>query len=572
MVFTEASQFAMSAIDVQSAALNRVADPIDRKLRRAWSLGRFRAHLLGVGRLVIGILVMLMFDALVDWLFLLPALGRMILLGVNAVVLGGLIWRWWWRELERYDPLRVALRVERQHPQLADLLVTYVQCDPAQVEPTQISVALAHAMRRQAAVAVGALNFNAIVRLDDLRRPAAIMLVLWLVCGAMIWQYTDHFRVLLMRLTNPMLQIEYPTRTQILRVSGDMVLPPGGAAKLAAEVGRLVPESGELRIRKADAGWRSLRVRRGEAGWFVSELHDVREPFEYRWFIGDGRSGVYRVSIAQPPRVQQVEVEQVWPKSEGGQTLTTDQLSMRVPPGTKIIWRITLDRPVQAAAMWKLNPPGAKQKRSPLCRVSVVNERVLQATWKARQSVAYGLAFKDVEHGFMFDDALTYRIDVAEDAPPQIEMIEEPEPTQIATANKQVDLHYRVSDDRGVVAANVVFTVNGGPAQRHRLATYERDRYLEDKQTWKLRDSLPKLSEGDRVQYSLEIVDRTGKGAERLAARTTPAQIEIVSVAAYQRKLLEELRAVKADLESARRRESQAASDLESLIEDSEEP
>jgi hypothetical protein len=550
------------ATDIDSRRPAR--DPVQRKLRAAWWRQQLRAHLLGLGRVAIGLLVLVLAACMLDWLFVLPPVGRMALLAISAAVLIGLAYACWWRSLERFDPFRMALRVERSFPRLSNLLVTYVQTPGDSQSLGGTSESMWAAARQQAVVATQPIDFASIVRFDKLQRPLVILLALWLAFAALVFTNSRHFGVMAKRLLNPFSDLAYPTRTQIERVTGDVTVPPGASVKLAAYVQGAVPQTGELQVRDDAGHWQPLVVGRGEDDWFVRELTGVRAGFVYRWVIGDDQSDAYRVHVVRPPQIVDAQVELVWPKSMKQDAVKTSKLNLQVPPGTQVIWRITLDRAVRSAIMWRLNdedPLG----RTPLAPMTIVGGRELQAAWTADRPVQYGFTLKGDRHGFEFDDPLTYAIELVEDVPPQVELLDADTLEDIATVNKQVQLRYRATDDRGVLAANVVFRVNDGPEQRYELARYEGKRFVEDQRSWRIRDSLPEVRPGDSIQFAVEVIDQAGPREGQVAARSQAQQMRIVTLAQYQRAVMEKLQQVRRELESARQAEAQAIESLDQL-------
>ncbi len=565
----------MTTAPTNLAAASTKPDPVQRKLRAAWSRKRLRTHLVGMGRLTVGLLVLILIDCLIDWLLLPPPAWRTALLVVNALLIACLAWRWWWRELERYDQLRMALRVERSYPRLSNLLVTYVQVRPERGADRSASPALLAAARRQAAQATGPMDFRAIVRFDDLHRPLILLGIVCLAFALAVLTHPEHFRVAAFRLLSPGSQLAYPTKTRIASVTGDLFIAPGGSVRLEAVVERTVPDTGQLQVRTGDGPWRSLGVSRGPEDRFSRQIDNVRDSFAYRWRIGDDRSATYRVRAVRPPRIEAIHVEQQFPQAAGGQTRTVDQLNMQVPRGTKLLWRVTFDRPVDQAALWRLADEADHADtdgRVGLCPVSIVNGRQLQAAWVADESVQYGMALRysvgenGRAHRFVYDDPLTYSIQLVADAPPQVELVDPPDPSRIATINKRVSLRYRASDDRGVLAANVIFRVNGGSEQRYELARYDGQRYVEDQRDWQVRDSLPELRPGDQVWFAVEVVDQAGpREDEPVAARSAAQQMTIVTLAEYQQAVMEQLQDVRHELESARQSEAEAVEQLKTI-------
>ena len=123
---------------------------VERKLRRAWRRQRRYIHLHGLSRVLIWTVTLVALDFLIDWLFIFRlrrhAAWRLPLLLANAGVLLWAIYYEWLRHLRRFDDVRVALQIEKRHPELASLLISYVQLKDA--EQATASPALLAAMQR----------------------------------------------------------------------------------------------------------------------------------------------------------------------------------------------------------------------------------------------------------------------------------------------------------------------------------------------------------------------------------------------------------------------------------------
>ena len=104
---------------------------IEDKLRQAHREERKWYNIRGASRLILWLIALLAVDFLIDWgLFaktqMSGATGLSLLL-VNIGILGWVGWREWWRHLRSYDALTTALEVEKRHPGLSSLLVSYMQ-------------------------------------------------------------------------------------------------------------------------------------------------------------------------------------------------------------------------------------------------------------------------------------------------------------------------------------------------------------------------------------------------------------------------------------------------------------
>jgi len=83
--------------------------------------------------------------------------------------------------------------------------------------------------------------------------------------------------------------------------------------------------------------------------------------------------------------------------------------------------------------------------------------------------------------------------------------------------------------------------------------------------SWRLLDTMPLLQPGDTVSFAVEVIDRTGENAEDAAARSEVRRLKIVSLAEYQRIVMDQLGQVRRRLQSARQQEAEAAENLDAL-------
>ena len=144
------------------------AAAIGHKLRRAWGRERLFVHLRGLGHFVPWLAGMFFFDLLLDWSLVLPGWARVLLLLANLGVVGWLTYHHWLRHLRHFDSTRVSLQVEKLHPGLNSLLVSYVQLRGSS-DPAYGSRHLIAAMCGQAEKSVAQLDFRGVVNFKKLR-------------------------------------------------------------------------------------------------------------------------------------------------------------------------------------------------------------------------------------------------------------------------------------------------------------------------------------------------------------------------------------------------------------------
>src|SRR5579862_288458 len=103
---------------------------LDDKLYYAWKKERSLVHTRGLCTTLSCLFPLLLLYGLLDWMLNLPWSGRIVLISIIAAFTGLVVARLWWRHLRPYNPVRVALQVERCHPSLSSLLISYVQFGP----------------------------------------------------------------------------------------------------------------------------------------------------------------------------------------------------------------------------------------------------------------------------------------------------------------------------------------------------------------------------------------------------------------------------------------------------------
>lgn len=100
---------------------------LDKRLREVWRHDQNLHRVVGFLTLFGWVFSLFLVGVLVDWVFDLPAEGRVVILaGLGGVALFK-AWQFGWRNLHKYDASYTALRVEKEHGAMESLLVTAVQ-------------------------------------------------------------------------------------------------------------------------------------------------------------------------------------------------------------------------------------------------------------------------------------------------------------------------------------------------------------------------------------------------------------------------------------------------------------
>ncbi|MFP4056520.1 MAG: hypothetical protein ACLF0G_06605 [Candidatus Brocadiia bacterium] len=534
------------------------AGHVARKLRRAWRKERRFHHLRGLCHFVLWAVALVLVDWLVDWLFLIPGPGRLLLLGINIAVLGWVVYHHWLRHLRRYDPVRTALQVERRHGELSSLLVSFVQLGEGEA-PQYASPGLVRALRRQAVERTEPLDFREIVSFRELKRIFAFSALVVAFFAAISINWAEHLEVLARRMFDPSARLGYPTDTQIAWLTGDVVLQQGDALILEAEATGQIPDEGSIYVRPQGGSWERLSLERTDGQRFEYRRPQVFQSFAYYIRLGDAESESHRVRVVPPPRLKETVVTLELPDYAGGGRETIEFLNFPAPESSRITWELHTDVALQAAEMIVEEQAPRPMELSDDGTVATIEMEPEEVA----QSFSYQFRWTEREHEYVYDEDVRYFVQVDLDQPPLVE-IAKPWQDLIATVNKTVAIRYLATDDYGLADAWIVYTVNEGEEQRRRLDSFD-PTAPEQQASWALRRSIPGLKVGDQVAFLIEVADNhTGaRGAQR--GRSQTRRVRILSEQAYLREMFQRTKELIAKIRDMHQDEEEAAREVGTL-------
>jgi hypothetical protein len=565
---------------------------IEAKLRRAWHKEHRYFHVRGLCFVLIWLTAFAVVNFLVDWLFQLPGKGRVALLAVDGIILLWVIWSRWLRFVRRYDPLRLALHVEKRHPELLSLLVSYVQLQTPRDDET-VSRHLLQAMRAQAVDVTRKLDFREILSYAELRRIfiASACLLVMSACASMAW--TEHLRTFLGRMLDPNSNLSYPTRTRIDPVR-DVIVRQGEAAEIRIRAGGGVPADGTLMLQAEKGDWQKLPLTRSPDNTFIYAIQDAYRNCNYYAKIGDAVSNRAKIIVVPPPRLERAALTVHYPAYTGLPDRQAADLSVEVPEGTELRWDLRTDRPVSSAqllvhvkpALPEGTPAGTTRPATSPSQPEVEVTRTvsmqvdpdgqgLHVVQSAAGAFTYQFAWVERQHSFSYTDEVRHGVQVLPDGPPEVEILQ-PTGDQKATLRKRLDIAYSARDDYGLAGVYVVYTINSGKEVRYALAlppttmpTTAPARPLfpqgDQRITWVLRESIPGLKEGDTVTYAVEVEDNYPGREGPHRARSSEHSITIVSIAEYQQYIFEQLGLLMQDVKDAHKNELDSSGEVKAI-------
>ncbi|MCE9545960.1 MAG: DUF4175 domain-containing protein [Planctomycetia bacterium] len=518
------------------------------QLRSAWHRQRRFVHLRGLCHVLIAGAVLLCLDFVLDWTLVLSGPGRIVLLCANAALLLFVGYWSWWRHLQPFNPVQVALKVERLYPELQSVLVSHVQLADESRDLGGASRGLVRAMSAQAIERARPLDFGRIVDFRSLRAiGVACLITLLVVIGGSVKE-PQLLSVFLARMSNPGSRQHYPTRTSLELLSQDQAIAEGGAVSLAARVGGEMPAEAVLTIWPAEGDVETVRLapsnQQGKvttAGTrdFVHPINEVYRSFTYAFRAGDAVSDKVTVSVVPPPRIAP-RLTVTYPQYTHHDPTEADALNVEVLEGSDVQWQLQSDRPLSVA---ELIPEGGQSVAMTLS----ADGKTLGHKQVAGKSLSYSFRWTDREHGFVFAPATRYLVRVVPDRPPRVSLIA-PTRDDKATVRKELNLVFSAKDDYGLSTARLVYAVDrrqsasgDAPAEQFiPIATY-RDQPRDvtgAKFHWSVAESIPDLKPGEVVQYAVEVQDnRPGSPGK---TRSESRRLIIVTKEEYVRLFNEE--------------------------------
>ena len=530
---------------------------IEQRLRQAYREERRWYNIRGASRLTLWLIALLAVAFLIDWgLFAKTQMSGITGLTLLLVNVGILIWvyhREWGQYLKSYDPLTTALEVEKRHPELSSLLVSYMQLkDEPDAHEGNVSQDLIKAMRDQAIEFSRPIDFKDIVDLGQLRKIGAVAVALFLIFSIAGIFNREHTGVLFQRLLGK--DAEYPTNTVITGTSENLTIRVGGEPVITATVAEDgdIPENGRLFLKdknSSEAAWKEVPMKRSEdpTNKFSFKLKPVDRDTLFYVKIGDDRSEQYTINVITSPRIENVDIALQYPEYMNRDAGTYDDLNLEVPEDTTVKWTVRCNTPVSS---WEVLVPSdwgeqtaenkpdesdpETDKDAPKFRsiLADLDEAGTTATFEipVAKALKYSFRWTEKANGFQYED-VQYGVKVTTDGLPDVDLIE-PREVGYATVGKVVKMEAKGTDDIGLDKAWLVYSLNGADETKVEIFNFEGDTNKTFNYSWKLTDDLKELKPDDRVSFQIEVADRHPDREIHLR-RTAPRQLTIVTPEAY---------------------------------------
>lgn len=398
-----------------------------RLVREVW--------LFGLGRMLLGTAVWLLFIFLVDWTLHVPAGVRMVHLGVLCAIPVLLLWRDLVLRLRRVPgPEGLAVLLERAHPELKEVLVSAVQLRDgratlpgSEIDPALVANVVAEAERRAGTLALkGTSNPRPSRTSFGLGAAAVLSTLLTLTLQA------DSARTFFARIAGGSTQwpqktflvIEVPLAGELntTRDSLELSIARGSDLPIVVRAEGRIPDEVTLRF----AGGQETLLGSAGRGVFRTLLRAVQEDLSFTVSGGDDQDGTpsVTVNVLQPPDIAGLAIRVEPPAYSGLAPRLEFDRDMQVLIGSKITITMLPDPP-DARGIVRLLPQDEVLELTP-AEYPVGEGQAprpgLAFELTARESLRYRFELRD-STGLSNPDPGLFAIQVREDRPPEVSLL-----------------------------------------------------------------------------------------------------------------------------------------------------
>lgn len=418
--------------------------------------------------------------------FALAAIGMLTaLLVVASLVWGFLPMR------EAPSDARIARFIEERKVDLDERLVSAVSVAAQQTAPPR----LAGSMIGDAARVASTIDPAEIVASEVLRRAGiqAVAAVLLLAATAFfIREKTrESYDAVALAL--------FPAHIVLEVTPGDARVQAGSNLTVVARlVGNAAPVVAQLFRSETgnDNDWQATEMPKEASGRFTLALNSLASPFHYKVVAGTVTSKTYAVNVVHAPRVKRIDVEYTYPPALGlAPRVEEDGGDIYAPAGTDVRVLVHTDFPAASGHM-VLGPD--KQ-----IDLDVGSDRILRGSLKLAQDGSYRVTLADAE-GLASKGDTEYFIRTMEDRPPEVHVVK-PASDRRVTKLEEVTIEAEASDDFGISAFDLVYSVRGGPEKVVPFSVPPRAASVTGRYTMYLEDL--DVSPGDFVSYYVRARD-----------------------------------------------------------------
>ncbi len=417
---------------------------------------RRRTRLVSLREISLGVVVLaILFPVLGinEMMFELPLVGRLALTGILVVAAGAFAWRYIYihRQKSR-DQRQIAHYVDEHIPELEQRLITSMEF--GEKGPPGDTSVLVEKLWEDTLAKFQRLNTDRVSSIRSAWPMAAAALVALGGLFFAVWSFNE-FSLAGMRVIMPWLQ-PHATATMPVGLTvapGTIKIQRGTDVMLIARVANAVPKQVNVYLQTDSVEWRRTPMTtEGDENTYVYLLPMVKKDVSYYVDIGVKRSDQHRISVFDRPRVEQIDLDYLYPEYTGLKNKTVrNQGDVIAPQGTRIRLHADFNKTVEKAAIHF--DDGTTMDLA-------VNDTTASGSFKVTQDATYTINVIDAEQ-MENEDPYEYFVRSLPDVPPTVTLIRPGRDKKVMSL-EEVSIAAAAEDDYGLTEFALNYMVGGG--------------------------------------------------------------------------------------------------------------
>ncbi|HYF48675.1 MAG TPA: DUF4175 family protein [Planctomycetota bacterium] len=516
---------------------------LQRRIETVREKERKVVMLIGISKTVVALVSVIVAYFLVDWLFDLPYLARLVgaLLGLGTV--GYVCNKHLLKELKKIrDDDEIALRIESRNPDLRGRLISTLQLTREGKRGAYVgSPELLKALEVETVRMSDPLDFSRIINKDMLKKFGLAALGVVVIKAVLIIEFPEHFKALGGRLISA--EARFPTKTRIKEVLVPDYVARGDdiPVKVVLEADSRIPppdEPGSAQFTGKGGGRVSVELTsKGEAAVFVGTLTKPTEDMTVIAKVGDAVSFEKSIRVLARPEVDSANstIQYTLPAYTKASAPAPEKFGgLTILQGSVAEIRITATKPLVSAALKRSDGQSFELKKAD------PNGLVWHLpSIPVDKSGSFHMDLLDTDKLTNAQPPVEYPIDARADHQPSIKLTR-PSRDITVTANQRVKVMFSARDDYNIRNVWIAYKIQnegaatGGEVKRDELA-YKGAKDFTDKDfIWDL--SNLGLKVGDQVVFWLEADDDCTTNNDN-TPRRRPGDTEAVMMKGQEEKL-----------------------------------
>jgi hypothetical protein len=355
-----------------------------------------------------------------------------------------------------------------------------------------------------------------------------------------------------------LLNVPLPTKTIVVPITRDLVIPLGSDVEISALAQGVIPSHGRVTVTYSQGAPQDfpVTVDPEKPATFSFTLHNVQSPFKYTFSLNDGHGPEFSVSAKVPPSATGLECEQIFPDYTGVPPRKLAPTDLSLLAGSHLHVKAKATGALKSA---KVILQGIDK---PIEVTLTDGGTGLEADIPipAKDLTGFSIHMIDAT-GVSSANETVYPITIVPDNPPVVKIVQPSDDQQTITLRAKPVIVFQASDDYGLTKLTINYqvippmvagetdarppsdvqsiSIPVKPANQGRDYQYVLDVGAQN----------PAWVEGDTVNYWVEATDNNTASGPGVT-KTEHKQFGIISVEAKQAEILERLKQNAAEIDN----------------------